>query len=229
MGRPPLKKSGAMSPTERLRRHRKKVAREKKLANPWLKAKQERRAERERELAGKILALPNRRCGVIYADPEWRFEPYSRETGLGRSADNHYPTSGIATITARDVASIAAPDCVLFMWAIAPMFPEALAVLAAWGFAYRTHAVWLRQDRSRLLGARQARASVDRDARQDPGASARDAMGVRHRSSDRQALGQAGTPRRHNREALPERAEDRAVSTRTGATGVGCLGAEVEG
>ena len=37
MGRPPLKKSGAMTNAERLRRHRRKVARELNLANPWLK------------------------------------------------------------------------------------------------------------------------------------------------------------------------------------------------
>jgi transposase len=43
--------------------------------------KAERRAQRELELAGKQTALPNKRYGVIVADPEWRFEPYSRETG----------------------------------------------------------------------------------------------------------------------------------------------------
>jgi hypothetical protein len=43
--------------------------------------KKERRAERERELATKQEARPNKRYGVIYADPEWRFEVFSRETG----------------------------------------------------------------------------------------------------------------------------------------------------
>jgi hypothetical protein len=74
---PPLKKSGAMTNAERLRRHRRKVAREKKLANPKLKAKQARRAERERALAGRILALPGKRYGVIYGDPEWRDEVWA--------------------------------------------------------------------------------------------------------------------------------------------------------
>ena len=55
------------------------------------------RAAREAALAQKITALPDRKFGVIYADPEWRFEPYSRETGLDRSADNHYPTSELET------------------------------------------------------------------------------------------------------------------------------------
>lgn len=104
--------------------------------------KQERRGERETELAAKIAALPDKRYGVILADPEWRFEPRSRETGMDRAADNHYPTSETDDIAARPVASIAADDCVLFLWATAPMLPDAMRVLAAWAFTYKTHVVW---------------------------------------------------------------------------------------
>ncbi|WP_244561737.1 MT-A70 family methyltransferase [Mesorhizobium australicum] len=106
--------------------------------------KKQRRAVREIELAGKIVALPDRRYGTIYADPEWRFEPYSRETGMDRAADNHYPTSPTDEIAARDVASIAADDCALFLWATAPMLPDALYVMDMWGFAYVTHCVWIK-------------------------------------------------------------------------------------
>ena len=104
--------------------------------------KQQRRAEREAELGAKQLALPAKRYGVIYADPPWRFEVYSRDTGLDRDASNHYPVQALEKIKALDVASIAAPDCVLFLWATAPMLPEALEVMAAWGFAYKTNFVW---------------------------------------------------------------------------------------
>lgn len=104
--------------------------------------KKERRAERESELGARQIALPARRYGVILADPEWRFEPYSRDTGMDRAADNHYPTSELSDIAARDVSSIAADDCVLFLWATAPMLPHALEVMRAWGFGYRSHSVW---------------------------------------------------------------------------------------
>jgi N6-adenosine-specific RNA methylase IME4 len=100
------------------------------------------REAREAELGARQTALPAKRYGVILADPEWRFEVWSRETGLDRSADNHYPTSDLAEIKARDVASIAAEDCVLFLWATAPMLPQALDVMSDWGFAYKTHIVW---------------------------------------------------------------------------------------
>jgi ParB/RepB/Spo0J family partition protein len=101
-----------------------------------------KRDERERELAIKQVALPSKRYGVIVADPEWRFEPWSRETGMDRAADNHYPTSCLEVIKARDVGSIAANDCVLFLWATIPMLPHALLVMSAWGFDYKSHYAW---------------------------------------------------------------------------------------
>ena len=104
--------------------------------------KAERRAQRERELADKQTALPRQRYGVIVADPEWRFEPYSRETGMDRAADNHYPTSVTDVIAERDVPGIAADDCVLFLWATVPMLRDALRVMEAWGFEYKSHAIW---------------------------------------------------------------------------------------
>ena len=56
-------------------------------------AKRDRRAERERELAAKIVALPDKLYGVIVADPEWKDEVWSEETGMDRAAANHYPVS----------------------------------------------------------------------------------------------------------------------------------------
>ncbi len=104
--------------------------------------KKQRREEREVELAAEIQALPDEKFGVIYADPEWRFKPYSRETGMDRAADNHYPTSETDVICDRAVADLAHEKCVLFLWATAPMLPDALRVMEAWGFTYKTHAIW---------------------------------------------------------------------------------------
>lgn len=104
--------------------------------------KKERRASREKVLAAIQIALPDKKYGVILADPEWRFEVYSRDTGMDRAADNHYPTSETDDICKRDVASIAADDCVLFLWATVPMLPDALKVMAAWGFDYKSHCIW---------------------------------------------------------------------------------------
>ena len=104
--------------------------------------KTERRAEREQALAGKILALPDKRYGVILADPPWRFEPWSRKTGMDRAADNHYPTQSLDEIKALDVPSISAPDCVLFLWATVPFLAAGIDVLRAWGFECTYNFVW---------------------------------------------------------------------------------------
>jgi N6-adenosine-specific RNA methylase IME4/ParB-like chromosome segregation protein Spo0J len=105
--------------------------------------KQKVRAEKERTLAVKQMALPNKRYGVIVADPEWNFEVWS-EKGKDRAAENHYPTSNLTEIMTRDVAKISADDCVLFLWATAPMLPHALQVMAAWGFEYKSQATWVK-------------------------------------------------------------------------------------
>jgi N6-adenosine-specific RNA methylase IME4 len=106
--------------------------------------KRERRASRETELGSRIVALPQRRYGVILADPEWQFDVWSRETGMDRAADNHYPTSSLEAILSRDITSIAADDCVLFLWSTAPMQPQAFAVMSAWGFIYRSQVIWVK-------------------------------------------------------------------------------------
>ena len=104
--------------------------------------KKVQRAQKEIDLGFKQAALPQKRYGVIVADPEWSFEPWSQETGMDRAADNHYPTSPTEVIAGRPVASIAADDCVLFLWATVPMLPQALRVMAAWGFEYKTNFIW---------------------------------------------------------------------------------------
>lgn len=104
--------------------------------------KQEARALRETELGAKQFALPQKKYGVILADPEWKFEPWSDETGMDRAPENHYPTSTTAVIASRDIGSIAADDSVLFLWATAPMLREALVVMSAWGFCYKSHCIW---------------------------------------------------------------------------------------
>lgn len=103
--------------------------------------KQKQREQRELELAGRQKALPEKRYGVIVADPPWRFDVWS-PLNANRIAENHYPCMPTDEIAALDVPSIAAEDSGLFLWATAPMMEMAFKVMAAWGFAYKTHCVW---------------------------------------------------------------------------------------
>lgn len=107
--------------------------------------KKERRAEREITLAQKQRALPDRKFGVIYADPEWKFETWSENGKTMTAPENHYPTSPTEVIKARDVPRISADDSVLFLCATVPMLPQALEVMKAWGFDYVSGAVWIKQ------------------------------------------------------------------------------------
>jgi len=102
--------------------------------------KRRKRASTEKTLGATQMAAGV--YGVVYADPPWRFEPYSRATGMDRAADNHYPTMTLDEIKA--LAVPAADDCVLFLWATVPMLLEALEAMRAWGFAYKSHFVWIK-------------------------------------------------------------------------------------
>ena len=63
---------------------------------------------------------------------------------MDRAADNHYPTSALEVIKSRDVASIAADDCVLFLWATAPMLPLRVRGHECLGFRISVRLVWLK-------------------------------------------------------------------------------------
>ena len=54
----------------------------------------------------------------------------------------------IDELCALPVEALAAKDCLLFLWATFPMLPEALQLIRAWGFTFKTVAfVWLKQNR----------------------------------------------------------------------------------
>ena len=52
--------------------------------------------------------MEKKKYSVIYADPPWQFRAYSQK-GMGRSAENHYPTMGIDAIKSLPVGELAAP------------------------------------------------------------------------------------------------------------------------
>src|SRR5262249_7705689 len=103
--------------------------------------KADKRAVRERELAARICALPERKYGVIYADPPWKFAPWGAN-GMDRAAANHYLEQETAEILTLDVDRLAYDDSVLFLWATVPMQKVAFTVMDGWGFDYRTEFVW---------------------------------------------------------------------------------------
>lgn len=95
-----------------------------------------------------MIDLPPRHFRTIAADPPWRFQSWS-DKGRGRGAEQHYATMSLDDIVALPVAEAAASDCLLLMWAVNPMLPQAIATMAAWGFEYKTVAfVWAKTTRN---------------------------------------------------------------------------------
>lgn len=92
-----------------------------------------------RQAAGARALGELRPSPVIYADPAWRYEFTRSET---RAIENQYPT-----MSQEEIAGLSVPatdDAVLFLWATSPKLLEALAVLEAWGFEYRSSLVWVK-------------------------------------------------------------------------------------
>jgi N6-adenosine-specific RNA methylase IME4 len=92
--------------------------------------------------AGEQDATEAATFSVIYADPPWGYEHV--ETPELRQIENHYTTLSTEAICGYSDEVRAAEDAVLFLWATNPKLPEALRVMAAWGFEYRTNMVWVK-------------------------------------------------------------------------------------
>jgi N6-adenosine-specific RNA methylase IME4 len=113
-----------------------------------LQAKKLHRAEREVKLAKKIMALPDTKYGVIYADPPWAYPRWS-EVGLAKAPEMHYPCETTEKIKKLPVASIAADDCVLFLWTTIAFAADGYEVMKDWGFKYVSQLIW-KKDKTAL-------------------------------------------------------------------------------
>ena len=96
-----------------------------------------RRARRYSELAAAPL-LPEGPFDLIYADPPWQLGNPSSP----RAPEEHYPTLSLTELKATAIP--AAEDAVLFLWAVSSLLPQALELMEAWGFEYRTNLVWVK-------------------------------------------------------------------------------------
>ena len=105
----------------------------------------DRRARREVELADATKraasTLGHKLYAVIYADPPYRYDNVPMGD-VARQNEQHYPSMALNDIKALPIP--AADDCVLFLWAMVPLLPEALAVMSAWGFTYKSSSTWVK-------------------------------------------------------------------------------------
>lgn len=81
---------------------------------------------------------------VIYADPPWSFATWSHR-GPGKGASRHYDVMSFADLKRLPVARAAGDDAALFLWVVQPMLREAMDLIDAWGFRFKTVAyAWVK-------------------------------------------------------------------------------------
>ena len=83
---------------------------------------------------------------IIYANPPWMYNHQyfsPRDKTFMEANTNRYPAPmATADIMALPVGNICEDNCVLFLWATTPILPEAINVVNAWGFTYKTLFIW---------------------------------------------------------------------------------------
>ena len=77
---------------------------------------------------------------VILADPPWQFR-----TSVYKGGTCAYPTMVVNDICALPVKKLCGPQAALFLWTTDAHLQQALKVMTAWGFQYKTIAfVWVK-------------------------------------------------------------------------------------
>jgi N6-adenosine-specific RNA methylase IME4 len=71
---------------------------------------------------------------IIYADPPWQYT----KSVLHGAACKHYDLMSLEELCKMPVKDIASNSCALLMWTTGPMFGQALKLIQAWGFKYKT-------------------------------------------------------------------------------------------
>jgi len=81
---------------------------------------------------------------IILADPPWNY----KDQGCQGTMANHYKGMKLDELASLPVSAIADKNAVLFLWATYPMLKEALSIIEAWGFEYKSIAFqWLKLNR----------------------------------------------------------------------------------
>lgn len=83
--------------------------------------------------------------GAILTDPPWRFKTWNQDNTSPGTRAPTYRTADATDLAVLPVSMLPARDAVLFMWISWPLLTEALALIDAWGFEYKTCAFsWIK-------------------------------------------------------------------------------------
>ncbi|WP_407276096.1 MT-A70 family methyltransferase [Halothiobacillus sp. DCM-1] len=79
---------------------------------------------------------------TVLADPPWQFQNRTGKVAPEHKRLNRYGTMTLDEIKALPVVEVVADPAHLYLWVPNALLPEGLAVMAAWGFQYKTNIVW---------------------------------------------------------------------------------------
>lgn len=80
--------------------------------------------------------------GTILADPPWRFSNRTGKMAPEHKRLNRYRTLTFEEIKRLPVADVADEKSHLYLWVPNALLAEALEVMQAWGFTYKTNLIW---------------------------------------------------------------------------------------
>jgi N6-adenosine-specific RNA methylase IME4 len=83
-----------------------------------------------------------RRFSTVLADPPWRFQNSTGKVAPEHRRLSRYGTLTLEQIKALPVQDIVSPTAHLYLWVPNALLPDGLAVMAAWGFTYKSNIVW---------------------------------------------------------------------------------------
>lgn len=87
-------------------------------------------------------AMENKKYKIILADPPWKYGK-----GFGYGAGEYYPLMELEDIKNLNVKDLADENAHLYLWCPNSLLPQALEVMKAWGFKFKTVITWVK-DRS---------------------------------------------------------------------------------
>jgi N6-adenosine-specific RNA methylase IME4 len=84
----------------------------------------------------------DQKFSTILADPPWRFQNSTGKVAPEHRRLNRYGTMDLDEIKALPVGEVASEPAHLYLWVPNALLPDGLAVMAAWGFKYKTNMIW---------------------------------------------------------------------------------------
>lgn len=79
---------------------------------------------------------------TVLADPPWRFQNKTGKVAPEHRRLSRYGTLSLDEIRSLPVPAITAAPAHLYLWVPNALLAEGLAVMAAWGFTYKSNIVW---------------------------------------------------------------------------------------